>query len=141
MSTTPVPAALRRRVQERAFGCCEYCLLAEEDAWFSHEVDHIIAKKHAGETIIENLAWACFDCNRFKGSDISSLDPISKQLTPLFNPRTELWLENFQTSLGVIRAITPVGAVTEKLLKLNLPARVEIRSELAISGRYPPKLN
>ncbi len=134
---TPIPAALRRRIQERAGGRCEYCLLAEEDAYFSHEVDHIIAEKHNGETTFENLAWACFDCNRFKGSDLSSLDPVTKELTPLFNPRIDIWLENFQTSHGLIKATTSIGAVTEKLLKLNLPARVEIRFELTLSGRYP----
>lgn len=40
MSFTRLPAALRRRVQERAAGRCEYCLLSEDDAWFSHEPDN-----------------------------------------------------------------------------------------------------
>ncbi len=137
MSTSAVSAALRRRVQERASGRCEYCLLAEEDAYFSHEVDHIISEKHGGETSFENLAWACFDCNRFKGSDISSLDPVKKELIRLFNPRTDVWKEHFQESEGHIHAKTVLGSVTERLLKLNLPARVEIRYELTLSGRYP----
>lgn len=137
MSTSPIAAALRRRIQERAGGRCEYCLLSEDDAFFTHEADHIIAEKHGGETILDNLAWSCFDCNRFKGSDISSIDPLTKKLTRLFNPRTDNWLTNFQASLGIIVAITATGRVTEKLLKLNLSARVEIRMELTLAGRYP----
>lgn len=46
MSVTSLPAAVRRQVHERAGGCCEYCLLAEEDAFFPHEADHT----HCGKT-------------------------------------------------------------------------------------------
>ncbi|MBX3436655.1 MAG: HNH endonuclease [Planctomycetaceae bacterium] len=53
-------------------------MLDERAAYFRHEPDHIIAEKHGGETTAENLALACFDCNWFKGSDIASLDPISR---------------------------------------------------------------
>ncbi len=31
----------------------------EEDAWFPHEPDHIIATKHRGRTDEANLAWTC----------------------------------------------------------------------------------
>ena len=64
MTETYIPAAMRRQVRERANGCCEYCLLAEEDAYFPHEADHIISVKHRGLSVLENLAWSCFDCNR-----------------------------------------------------------------------------
>jgi len=60
-----------------------------------HEPDHIIAKKHGGETALGNLANACFDCNRFKGSDIASLDPLTQDLVPLYNPRVALWRDHF----------------------------------------------
>jgi len=68
MSQTHIPAALRRLVRERARQRCEYCLLAEAQAFFPHEPDHIIAEKHGGLTTAENLALACFDCNRFIGT-------------------------------------------------------------------------
>ena len=86
MTASRVPAALRRGVRERAGDRCEYCLLAQDDAYLSHEPDHIIAEKHGGETTFENLARACFDFNRFRGSDIASFDPESGQLVPLSNP-------------------------------------------------------
>ena len=137
MSSTRVSAALRRQVQERARGCCEYCLLSEEDAWFSHEPDHIIAEKHGGETTYENLAWACFDCNRYKGSDIASRDLSTGTLEPLFDPRSNHWGEHFELSDGRIIALTAIGRVTERLLKFNLMDRVEIRRLLTQIARYP----
>ena len=128
---------MRRQVQERARGCCEYCLLSEDDAWFSHEPDHILAEKHGGQTLLENLAWSCFDCNRFKGSDIASRDPVTGNLVPLFDPRMHRWYEHFKLERGTIRPVTPVGRVTERILRLNLPDRIEVRKTLASINRYP----
>ena len=105
--------------------------------FFPREPDHIIAEKHGGATTAENLALSCFDCNRFKGSDIASLDPISGSLVPLFNPRSDDWEEHFQIEGGNICALTAVGRATVRLLKLNLPVRVEIRATLALGGRFP----
>jgi hypothetical protein len=139
MSTTRISARLRRNVRERASERCEYCLLADADGYFSHEPDHVIAEKHGGETVFDNLAWACFDCNRFKGSDIASLDPISGKLVSLFNPRSQRWSDHFQLAGVVIVALTGTGRATERLLKLNLPARIEVRETLTRAGRYPPE--
>ena len=137
MSATYIPAALRQQVRARAGGQCEYCLLAEEHAYLPHEPDHIIAEKHGGETTALNLVLACFDCNRFKGSDIASIDPISSELVPLFNPRTHAWREHFHIEGGRILPLTPIGRVIERVLRLNLVERVEIRETLAQTERYP----
>lgn len=126
-------------MRERAKGCCEYCLLPEEQAFFPHEPDHIIATKHGGESTANNLALACFDCNRFKGSDIASIDPTSGELTPLFNPRTQEWAQHFRFDGGLINPRTDSGRVTELILKLNLRSRVEVREILAKIGRYPTR--
>ena len=69
-----VHAGLRALVRDRAKGRCEYCLLHEEDAWFPHEPDHIIATKHCGRTDEANLAWTCLAYNRHKGTDVASVD-------------------------------------------------------------------
>ena len=132
-----IRAGLRQRVRRRAKYRCEYCLLAEEDAVLAHEPDHIIAEKHGGETVADNLALACFDCNRFKGSDIASLDPADGVLVPLDNPRTDRWEDHFQIDRGTILPLTAVARATERLLRLNLPVRVEVRTLLARTGRYP----
>jgi len=66
MTTRPT-AELRRQVVERAGHCCEYCLLPQELAASTPQVDHVIAEKHGGQTVIENLALSCTVCNRRKG--------------------------------------------------------------------------
>jgi hypothetical protein len=132
-----LPAALRRQVRERAGLRCEYCLLAEDDAFLPHEPDHVIAMKHGGVSDAANLALACFDCNRFKGSDIASLDPDNGGLTPLFNPRTQVWPEHFRADAGKVVPLTAVGRVTVAMLQVNLGQRVEVREELMKLGRWP----
>ncbi len=86
MSVTHIPAALRRLVVERAENRCEYCLLPADVAFFPHEVDHAVSEKHGGKTEAENLAFACWRCNRHKGSDLGSLDPQTEDFSLLFNP-------------------------------------------------------
>jgi hypothetical protein len=137
VSESYVSAALRRQIRQRARRCCEYCLLAEDDAFFPHEPDHILAVKHGGVSALDNLAWACFDCNRFKGSDIASHDTVSGALVPLFNPRTHIWTEHFCLKDGHIIPLTSMDRVTAFFLKFNLPQGVEVRHTLAQTGRYP----
>ena len=133
----PVPVELREVVQRRARGRCEYCLLHEEDARLPHEPDHILACKHRGQTRAENLAWACFACNRFKGSDIASVDLETGQIVRLFDPRRDNWDSHFRLEYGRILPHTPEGRVTEYLLQLNRPERVLARLALSAAGRYP----
>jgi len=91
-----IDAALREIVRLRAAGLCEYCRISERFTLAEHEIDHVIAVKHGGQTIAENLALCCAVCNRFKGSDIASIDPETGQLTPLFNPRVDHWDDHYQ---------------------------------------------
>jgi hypothetical protein len=137
MNQARILAALRREVRERAGERCEYCLLAESKAVVPHEPDHLIALKHGGQTTSENLALACFDCNRFKGSDIASIDAVTGELVRLFNPRTQRWFQHFRLKGAHIVPLTPVGRVTEKLLGLNLPSRVKVRARLIAQAQYP----
>jgi len=134
---TYIPHPLRELVRTRAGQLCEYCLLSEADALHRHEPDHIISSKTGGQTAEDNLAFACFDCNRLKGANISSLDPITGQITPLFNPRVQNWNDHFELQHGRIIPLTAVGRVTDRLLRLNDPDRVEVRETLTKCGRYP----
>jgi len=132
-----VSADLRRLVQARARGRCEYCLIHEDDAHFSHQADHIVAQKHRGATHEDNLAWACYLCNLLKGSGIASVDLDTGQIVPLFNPRRDRWAEHFRLEDGRIVPLTPVGRVTECLLQFNRPQSVQERRWLVEVGRYP----
>jgi HNH endonuclease len=119
-----VTAALRRLVIERANGLCEYCQLHQDFSIYTHEVDHVIATKHGGQTILENLALACLSCNRHKGSDLTSFDPETGAVTQLFNPRSQAWSDHFGVDQGRIQGISAVGRTTVALLQFNTPIAV-----------------
>ena len=89
-------AAVRREVIRRAGNCCEYCGIHQDDAATRHQVDHVIAEKHGGQTDRDNLALSCLLCNRRKASDIAAIDPESGQFVRLFNPRTQAWSDHFE---------------------------------------------
>jgi 5-methylcytosine-specific restriction endonuclease McrA len=90
MAKAAIAPALRSIVIERARKRCEYCQRpdSQEINAYPHEVDHVTARKHGGQTTAENLAYACFDCNRHKGTDLSSIDPRTGRIVQLFNPRS-----------------------------------------------------
>jgi hypothetical protein len=133
-----ITAERRRLVWARARNCCEYCLIQQTDTPASHEIDHLIARKHGGQSVIENLAIACLQCNRNKGSDLTAIDPESQTVVPLFNPRVQLWPEHFGLAEARIVGLTPTGRATTELLKFNTPVRVEFRQLLMEETRYPP---
>ncbi|MBC8117000.1 MAG: HNH endonuclease [Candidatus Saccharimonas sp.] len=131
-----VSAALRELARSRSEFRCEYCLIGEEEVFLPHEPDHIIAVKHGGLTVSENLAWACFLCNRFKGSDLASVDPVSDEIVRLFDPRSQRWSNHFQIDQGRIEGRTPEGRATARMLRFNLPDAVNTRRRLIASGRF-----
>jgi hypothetical protein len=134
MSTSYIPAALRRLVFTRAAGCCEYCLLPEVAAFLSHEVDHVIAEKHEGKTESENLALACSLCNKHKGSDVASVDSTTGDIVRLYSPRRDRWSDHFELNDGEIIGQTSFGRVTVRLLQINQLERVEERRILVKTG-------
>jgi hypothetical protein len=131
-----VSAALRRLVTERARAQCEYCRFPQMASLFAFEMEHIIAEKHDGLTESENLALSCPCCNRFKGSDLGSIDPETQKLTPFFHPRLQEWLDHFQLEGGKIVPLTPEGRVTAKILQFNLSERILEREQLRGIGQY-----
>ena len=95
MAVSSIPPSLRQLVVERAEGKCEYCLIHQDVSIYSHEIDHVIAQKHGGQTVGQNLALACLPCNRAKGSDLTTFDPIGNDIVPLFHPRHQIWSDHF----------------------------------------------
>jgi hypothetical protein len=135
---THVPAALRRAVIERATNCCEYCRLGQVDYPFAFHIEHIIAEKHGGQTVLDNLALSCPDCNVYKGSDLSSIDWESGgDITALYNPRRHHWHDHFLAQAVRISPLTSIGRVTVFLLRLNDPQRLEDWVLLAALSRWP----
>jgi len=137
MTLPTLPPALRYLVFERARQRCEYCLIHEGVSIYSHEVDHIIALKHGGQTQADNLAVACLPCDRSKGSDLTTFDLLNNALVSLFNPRQHTWSAHFILDDASIVGLTPIGRATVVLLKLNAPTRLLHRRMLIAQGRYP----
>ncbi len=128
MSYSYISTKLRKLIADRANDCCEYCLQPESLSFVSHQADHIISEKHGGETTENNLAFACILCNKYKGSDIATLDQETGEITALFSPRKDSWSKHFQiNNEGFFSSTTAIGRGTIRLLKLNQIERIEER--------------
>jgi hypothetical protein len=126
---------VRQQVRQRANERCEYCQLPEAYGISRFHADHVIpVRRHHGSEGVENLAWACVGCNTNKSSDIASYDVDTKQLTPLYNPRTQLWGDHFEIADGVIVGKTAIGRITVHLLQMNILGQVEMRRYLIKAG-------
>jgi hypothetical protein len=122
-----VRAAVARRAGHR----CEYCLIHENDGGFPHQVDHVVSRKHGGTSTIDNLAYACILCNRYKGSDVASINPKTGEAVRLFHPRHDRWADHFRLDADFIEPLTDTGSATVRLLRLNVAERLAERRLLA----------
>jgi 5-methylcytosine-specific restriction endonuclease McrA len=137
MASNSISAQLRKLVVNRASGRCEYCLIHQDFSIYTHEVDHIIAVKHGGETVAENLALSCLTCNRHKRSDFATIDSTTGEIVPLYNPRRQIWDEHFYFEGVRIEGKSQVGQATAKLLQFNLANRLLQRQVLMSQQKYP----
>ncbi len=135
--TIYISASVRQFVNDRAGGKCEYCLIHQDFSIYSHEVDHAIAIKHGGASNVDNLVLSCLPCNRYKGSDLTSIDPITLEITHLFNPRSHKWNNHFKIEKNYIVGLTDIARTTIFLLKLNDSKRLMIRQALILQKLYP----
>ena len=131
-----IPVSLRRMIVERANNRCEYCGMPESVSFAPHEIDHIIARKHGGQTISENLALSCILCYKHKGSDIASIDPETGQMVRLYHPRQDRWPDHFQLKAAYITSHTPAGRATSRLLQFNRSDRMQERQLLLQAGLF-----
>ena len=87
--------ALEQEIRRRASGMCEYCHFPESLSELRHVADHIVAKQHGGPTSAANLALCCGRCNSHKGPNVAGIDPQTRFLARLFNPRLDTWSDHF----------------------------------------------
>jgi len=123
-------------VRERAGRCCEYCRSPESVIWLPFHLDHIVARQHGGETTLENLAFACCHCNRYKGPNVAAVDPESRRIVELFDPRRHVWDEHFRWQGARLLGKTPIGRATIRLLRINREVAVETRELLVREGVF-----
>ncbi len=127
---------LRERIRQRAKERCEYCLYPQSEAAISHQIDHVRAKQHGGTDNEDNLCLCCATCNRYKGPNLSSIDPSAQELSPLFNPREQVWQEHFQLEAERIVGVTAEGRATVFLLQFNREERLLERRLLIALGYF-----
>ena len=131
---------LRQQVAQRAKGLCEYCHASEQWQYVRFTVDHVMPMAQGGLESSENLALACFHCNRKKGTKTTAAEPLSGAVSPLFNPRQQSWSEHFVWSkdrLSVV-GLTATGRATVVALELNRERILKIRAADLFVGRHPP---
>jgi len=130
---TELVAQVRQRAQNR----CEYCLIPQVAFRRPFHMEHILAKQHGGRTQLDNLALACWQCNLKKGTNLTSIDPETGELTRLFHPRTDKWTDHFASRVSESRVgrvqivgLTPIGRATARLLDVNEDLRQVLRYEI-----------
>lgn len=131
-----ISPAVRAQLRERAQNRCEYCRKPDRVSTYGYHADHIIPEKHGGTSELNNLAWACFECNVNKSENIASYDRITGELTPLFHPRRERWEEHFEMQNEAIHGKDAVGRVTILILDMNHPDQLETRRILVEIGEW-----
>jgi hypothetical protein len=130
--------ALSKTVRDRANDLCEYCHAPQQFYPERLQLDHITARQHDGETSLDNLALCCLECNSRKGTNLTGIDPESRQITPLFHPRKDKWNDHFAWRGGYLVGLTAIGRATIAVLDINRPPRVAVREALIDEGVFPP---
>ena len=105
-------------------------------------VDHIVPQAQGGETVFENLCFACRRCNEFKGSTITAQDPLTAETVLLFHPRRNVWQEHFSwdPSGAELVGLTATGRATIVALNMNNPLIVAVRRRWVSVGWHPPQI-
>jgi hypothetical protein len=103
-------------------------------------VDHIVPRSKAGQTVLENLCYACHRCNLYKSTTTEWKDPLSGVLTPLFHPRRDSWGDHFVWDDDGIRllGLTPMGRATVVALNMNNEDILHARRNWVGVGWHPP---
>lgn len=138
--STYLSEGLRRQIETSdKYRCC-YCLTSEENSGIAMTIDHIIPRSQNGETNFENVCLACRSCNEYKGKNITATDPLTGEITPLFNPRQQKWNDHFIWSVDgtKIEGLTAIGRGTVIVLRMNNAVLVSARRRWVSGGWHPP---
>lgn len=114
-----ISQTLHEEVVLRAGNRCEYGQLSQLGQEATFHLDHVIPRAAGGPTVADNLALACVSCSLRKWANQTAIDPDNGDEVPLFNPRTQAWLEHFQWDGVRVVPLTPIGRATMTALPLN----------------------
>ncbi len=129
--------SLAQEVRERAGHACEYCRMPQTCyPTVPFPIDHVISRQHGGGTTLDNLALSCLHDNTHKGPNIAGIDPLTRRITRLFNPRGDRWQRHFNWKGALLVGKTPVGRTTIAVLAINHPDAVAVRESLIEEGLF-----
>ena len=80
-------------------------------------------------------AWSAIGIRGVIGTLLAPVDALIR----FFNPRLDEWSDHFSLEGAIIKPLTPIGQVTERIFKLNATERLVEREALRSAGRYPSK--
>ncbi|MBD2312894.1 HNH endonuclease [Desertifilum sp. FACHB-1129] len=131
---------LREQIRASDRQRCCYCLTSEVNSGIPMTFDHILPVSKGGETNFENLCLACRSCNEFKSDTTEVQDPVTDEIVPLYNPRTQRWIEHFYWSEDAtkIEEQTAIARVTIIALRMNNAVIRAARLRWAIALWHPP---
>src|SRR5207244_2722059 len=116
------------QVRQRYGRCCGYCGVSETDTGGELSVDHHHPVAAGGDDSADNLVYACFRCNLYKG-DFHPSPPDRDRgwriLHPLLDNVGPHLREDEHT--GRLEPLTDTGRFHIDLLQLNRPALIEHR--------------
>lgn len=117
---------IRKFVEQRAAGRCEYCHAPGGPLAYTLHVEHIHPRSAGGANDPSNYALACAPCNAAKGKALSGFDPETQSDQPLFNPRRDVWDDHFHWNLETcaMEGRTPTGHATIARMKLNAAPQI-----------------
>lgn len=132
---------VREQVRRRAKYLCEYCHTDERWQLVPFTIDHVVPISQSGIDSLENLALACFHCNRRKSNKLIVFNKQLNQTTEIFDPRQMNWEEHFiwsSNGLNIV-SLTEIGNATLQLLDLNRERVLRLRQADVEINRHPPK--
>ncbi len=112
-------------VRERYGRRCGYCGIAEVDCGGEPTVDHYRPAVADGDESDDNLVYACFRCNSYKGDFWQTPDAELRVLHSLHD-NTSLHFRYDETT-GRLEPLTKTGRFHITLLRLNRPELVAHR--------------
>lgn len=137
----------KKYVRSRAAYLCEYCHSPEKISASRFTIDHLHPRSLGGSDTEENLALACNRCNQNRYNFVVGRDLETATISPLFNPRNQLWQEHFIWSIDATKIIgtTAIGRATCDRLDMNddkYKGERSIREARALwleAGWHPPE--
>lgn len=127
-------------VHRRAQNCCEYCQTCQKVCGQAMHVEHI---DPSGSDEIDNLCLACPTCNLSKAKAVTAIDPETKEIVSLFDPRLDRWPDHFEwiEQGAQLKGKTAIGRATIERLKMNIDRVVTARQFWIKTGEHPPTLD